>query len=221
MFRTDGDREAMPATALLVNLDPDTSEGVTTRKLFEEAAIRTVDVGPASFDRTVADLLGSDRLPAPDPDKIIPNQEEPDGSEVPDDVQMIVMASFTRKQLQDFMENYRRSSAPPIRLKAMATHNNLHWKLRSLAAELELEHQTMSLYNVLVRGVKAVELMDANEYTDDSWQALEKAAVHAAEQVNKLRNQTNVPVPTLRDAWLSLQEAVNGLRPDVTGHSDE
>lgn len=220
MFRQPDDTTSMPATVLLVNLDESTEEGQTIRKLLEDRQIRWIDLDASSLDKTIAENLGSDALPPMDPTRPVGHEAEPEDVTVPDDVALMVMASFSREELEDLLESYRETEAPPIRLKAVATHNNLHWKLRSLAFELEREHQTMSLYGVLYRGVKAVEMMDDQEYTPESWAILEAAAVKAADCVNKLRNQEEVPIPHLRETWLGFQDAINRLVPNVKLQED-
>lgn len=216
MFRTPEDTTSMPATALLVNIPESTPEGETIRRLLKDQSIRWIDVDASGLDGTVAEHLGSTNLPPLDPNAKVGFEAEPEDVPHDDNVSLMVMASFMREELEQLLEAYRETEAPPIRLKAVATHNNLHWKLRSLAYELDREHQTVSLYSVLLRGVRAVEMMDAAEYTEDSWTQLESAAVTAASCVNRIRQQQEVPIPELRAAWLTFQDAINKLVPEVS-----
>ena len=220
MFRTDDDHPSIKPKALLVNLEASSPEGKTARELLDAMNIAWHSVGNEALDRTVADNLEPIVMPTEDPERAHIREDEPDGSEVPDDVQMIVMAAFTRPELEKFLNDYRDTDAPPVRLKAVATHNNFGWKLRSLAHELEREQQTMSLYNVLVRAVQAVEMMNHEDYTPESWSVLESLSLKAADQVNRIRNQVEVPIPEMRETWDSLQTAVNGLIPSLDDEED-
>ena len=213
MFRTEDSNPSIKPKVLLVNLEG-TEEGQTAGKLLEAMNIEAIFVGSEALDMTVTEAFGTLELPPEDPDKAI-REEEPDGSSVAGDTKLLVMGAMTRQELEKFLEDYRQTEAPPVRLKAVATHNNKDWKLRNLAFELNREQQTMSLYSVLVRSIQAVEMMNAKDYTRETWDILEAQAVKAAEYVTMLRSQKEVPIPALQESWNGLQDAVNGLIPSL------
>ena len=215
MFRSDQDHPSIKARALLVNLKAEEADGQTARELFDAMGIQWIAVGNEGLDKTVAQNLGSADLPEGDPERMQIREDPPAGTVVPDGTKLLVMAAFTRDEVEKFLEDYRQSEAPPIRLKAIATHNNIHWRVRSLAEELEREHQMMSLFTALARAVQAVETMDPADYTESSWEPLAIEAKLAAQHVEKIRQQTDVPIPDLRRNWQALQSALNELIPET------
>ncbi len=65
---------------------------------------------------------------------------DPAGEEVS---RLLVMAGFTRGDLDSFLLALRRGSLPPIPYKAMLTETNKDWPLADLYREIMREHEAM------------------------------------------------------------------------------
>ena len=56
---------------------------------------------------------------------------------------MLLLAGFSRAQLDTFLASFAKNGVPPVALKAMLTETNLGWTAQQLAHELAEEHERL------------------------------------------------------------------------------
>ena len=101
------------------------------RVLALRLGIRLRTVAPEEFALPVGALAGV--LSAP---------ESPESVE-PFDDEMLLMAHFRPGMLDAFLNGFRQSRIPGVKLKAMLTETNARWNAAELHAAIEAEHRQM------------------------------------------------------------------------------
>ena len=69
-------------------------------------------------------------------------KDSPEGGELFSD-ELLVMAGLSPRQMDSFLQGFRRKKIPPVDLKAVLTATNSHWNAYQLQRELALERQAM------------------------------------------------------------------------------
>lgn len=119
----------MKPTVLLFHLDPEKHAPLmaTAARL----QIQVKHVPPAQSGQTLSALLG-----------LSPLDEDAAGGEMQQE--MMVMADFTRRMMDDFLGGLRTLGMKPIRLKAVVTPTNMGWTADALCRELLEEAAAMT-----------------------------------------------------------------------------
>ena len=73
---------------------------------------------------------------------LAPRKDSPEGGE-PFSDELLVMAGLSSRQMDSFLQGFRRKKIPPVDLKAVLTATNSHWNAYQLQRELALERQAM------------------------------------------------------------------------------
>ena len=62
-------------------------------------------------------------------------------------LEMLVFSGFSSDRMDQFLDKYKQTGLPAIRLKAMITPSNIFWTPKKLFGEILQEHMQMSQYN--------------------------------------------------------------------------
>ena len=119
----------MNPMVLCYNLQPEKLSRLRVLALRLGIGVRVVE--PEKFGLPVGALAGV--LSAP---------ESPESVE-PFDDEMILMAHFRPGMLDAFLNGFRQSRIPSVKLKAMLTETNASWSAARLHREIRAEHEQM------------------------------------------------------------------------------
>ena len=86
--------------------------------------VRTRPVPPGDYGKPLAALCG------------LTGDEGAQGLWNDFDEEMLVMAFFTQEQMRRFLDSFRQTGLPSVRLKAVLTETNSRWNSCALRAEL-------------------------------------------------------------------------------------
>ena len=120
----------MVPTVLLFNLEND--KGRQIKALCLALKLRARSVPPEDFSQPIEALMGlRPREEAPPPVRAFPHE-------------MLVMGGLSPRQMNQFLQGFRRRKIPSVPLKAVLTATNGSWDPCQLGEELEKEHAAMS-----------------------------------------------------------------------------
>ena len=119
----------MIPTVLLYNLDSEKGRQIKTLCL--TLRLRARSVAQEDFSQPLESVLG-----------LAPRKDSPEGGELFSD-ERLVMAGLSPRQMDSFLQGFRRKKIPPVDLKAVLTATNSHWNAYQLQRELALERQAM------------------------------------------------------------------------------
>ena len=119
----------MNPMVLCYNIQPE--KLARMRVLALRLGIRLCVVSPEEFALPVGALAGVAEMP----EAVSPVE--------PFDDEMIVMAHFRPGMLDQFLNGFRQSRIPSVKLKAMLTETNAVWAAPALHAAIKEEHEQM------------------------------------------------------------------------------
>ena len=119
----------MNPMVLCYNLQPEKLSRLRVLALRLGIGVRVVE--PDKFGMPVGSLAGVTETPE------TLEEAEPFADE------MLVMAHFRPGMLDAFLNGFRQSRIPPVKLKAMLTETNAAWSAARLHREIRAEHEQM------------------------------------------------------------------------------
>ena len=120
----------MMPTVLLYNLDSEKGRKIKALCLVLKLRARSVPL--EDFAMPLNSLLG-----------LAPREEAPSPGE-PFGEEMLVMAGLSPRQMNQFLQGFRRNKIPPVELKAVLTAANGGWDGFRLREELALEREALA-----------------------------------------------------------------------------
>lgn len=118
-------------TILLFHTEPDKTKAIETICRFMK--VQTVKVKMSSYAQPLGYLAGITGFH---------RQNTPyTGQEFPSE--MLVFSGMDSDMVDTFLEKYKSTSLPPVRLKAILTQHNIFWTAEQLYGELFREHQSI------------------------------------------------------------------------------
>lgn len=183
-----------------------TPEGARLRELAAEKGIAVRDVTAAEFSRKLGEVAG---LPGFEETPADYTGEEPTHS-------ILWFVSVDRSVVNWLLQQYSISEGvKSIDLKSVLTEMNVNWTLESHYKELQLEHRMMQAYTFLIHAPGAFEALDEDDYTFESFNALELVVMETDAPVKAMQEGKEVRPEVLEDLVSRIKAAFQGLVPKV------
>ena len=113
-------------------------------------------VHETDLDRQLGDILDLFELLKICP---LPDQNQPTET-APPQVFLFMLCGFEAKAREALLKGLRKAGLGKGDLKAMVTPNNIHWTLRHILTDVQLEHEIMTAYMSLRETVRVVEILN-------------------------------------------------------------
>lgn len=198
--------KANEARIIAYGVPSDTPEGQRLQEIASAYGITVSEIEAKDFNQKLgfmAGLEGYDEVPEPYTGEAPPHS-------------IIWFVSVPRETLSQILRSYSLTPGlKPIDLKSVITEHNVGWTLAEHYLELRQEHRVMRAFTFLSQSRGALEALDKNSYTDESYQALSDAVSEGLQYVEAIQKGIEVSPDEIEAKARAIKAAYQALVPNV------